>query len=136
MKAAFGLAVLVCTLLIGVAVWGQTGDEYQAIMKSNAAMVADLTKNLMAKNASGAIMDTNTLQENMSKTMIYWQIRKVSDALKFASDSREGFSGVAILVNQGKFDEAAAAAKMVQANCGGCHMAHRDKQADGSFKIK
>ena len=29
-----------------------------------------------------------------------------------------------------------SALKPVQATCGGCHMAHRDKAADGSFKIK
>ena len=39
--------------------------------------------------------------------------------------------------NQGKFDDASAAAKQTaQVNCGGCHMAHREKAADGSFKIK
>jgi mono/diheme cytochrome c family protein len=41
-----------------------------------------------------------------------------------------------VLVSQGKFEDAAAALKTAQANCAGCHMAHRDKAADGSFKIK
>ena len=136
MKVAFGLAVLVCTLLMGAEVWGQTAEEYQAWMKSNAAMTADLSKNLIAKNASAAIMDANTIQENISKTMIYWQIKNVPDALKFAAGTKEGFANVIVLVNQGKFDEATTAAKTAQANCAGCHMAHRDKAADGSFKIK
>jgi hypothetical protein len=135
-KSAFSFAVLAFALLMGSAVWGQTAEEYQAWMKSNGAAVADLNKNLAAKNASAAIMDANTIQENISKTMIYWQIKKVPDALKFASGAKEGFANVIVLVNQGKFDEAGAAAKTAQTNCGGCHMAHREKAADGSFKIK
>ena len=81
-------------------------------------------------------MDANMIQENMSKTMIYWQIKKVPDALKFTADAKEGFEKVIVLVKEGKFDDAAAAAKTAQANCAGCHMAHREKAADGSFKIK
>ena len=81
MKLVLGLAV--CTLLMGAVLWAQSDDfaEYQGWMKSNAATVADLNKNLTAKDG-------------------------------------------------------AAALKTVQANCAGCHMAHRDKAADGSFKIK
>lgn len=136
MKAALGIVVLAFALLMGSAVWGQTAEEYQEWMKSNGAAVADLSKNLAAKNASAAIMDANTIQENISKSMIYWQIKKVPDALKFAAGVKEGFANVIVLVNQGKFDEASVAAKTAQANCGGCHMAHREKAADGSFKIK
>jgi hypothetical protein len=137
MKVALGLVGLAFTLLMGAAVWGQTADEYQAWMKSNGALTADLSKNLVAKNASASIMDANEIQENISKTMIYWQRKNVPDALKFASGVKEGFANVVVLVNQGKFDDASAAAKQTaQVNCGGCHMAHREKAADGSFKIK
>ena len=136
MKAALSFAVLACTLLMSTAVWGQTAEEYSAWMKSNSATVADLNKNLAAKDATAAIMDANTIQVNMAKTMIYWQIKNVPDALKFTSAAKEGFANVIVLVNQGKFEEAGAAAKAAQANCGGCHMAHREKAPDGSFKIK
>ncbi len=137
MKVASGLVVLAFTLLMGAAVWGQTAEEYQEWMKSNATLTADLNKNLAAKNASASVMDANQIQENISKTMIYWQRKNVPDALKLATGAKEGFANVIVLVNQGKFDEAAAAAKQTtQVNCGGCHMAHREKVADGSFKIK
>jgi hypothetical protein len=51
-------------------------------------------------------------------------------------DAENGFKEVAQLAAAGKFDEASAALMKTQANCGGCHMAHREKAADGSWKIK
>ena len=135
MKAALGL-MMMCTLLLGAAVWAQTMDEYSGWMKSNATGVADLNKNLAAKAGDAAVMDTKMLQENMAKVLIYWQRKDISDGVRFAQDTEYGFRDVGLLASQGKFDEASAALKKTQANCAGCHMAHREKAPDGSFKIK
>jgi hypothetical protein len=136
MKLAFGLAV--CTLLMGAVLWAQSDDfaEYQGWMKSNAATVADLNKNLTAKNAAAAHTDVRKLQENLAMVMAYWQSRNVTDGVRFALDATYGLAQVDVLVSQGKLDDAAAALKTAQNSCGSCHMAHRDKAADGSFKIK
>jgi mono/diheme cytochrome c family protein len=136
MKLALGLAL--CTLLTGAALWAQNDDfaEYQGWMKSNAATVADLNKNLTAKDGAAAHTDVRKLQENLAMVMAYWQSRNISDAVRFALDGTYGLAQVDVLVSQGKFDDAAAALKTAQTNCAGCHMAHRDKAADGSFKIK
>jgi mono/diheme cytochrome c family protein len=56
--------------------------------------------------------------------------------VRFALDGTYGLAQVDVLVSQGKFDEAAAALKTAQGACAGCHMAHREKAADGSFQIK
>jgi mono/diheme cytochrome c family protein len=136
MKLALGLAV--CTLLMGAVLWAQSDDfaEYQGWMKSNAATVADLNKNLTAKDGAASHTDVRKLQENLAMVMAYWQARNVNDGAKFALDGTYGLAQVDVLVSQGKFEDGAAALKTVQANCAGCHMAHRDKAADGSFKIK
>jgi mono/diheme cytochrome c family protein len=135
MRPLWGLVVM-CTLLLSVAVGAQMTDEYQNWMKSNATLVTDLNKNLTAKSGDAAVMDAKTLEENMAKVLIYWQTRDVSDGVRFSLDTKYGFAQVALLASQGKFDEASAALKTTQANCAGCHMAHREKAADGSFKIK
>jgi mono/diheme cytochrome c family protein len=136
MKLALGLAA--CTLLMGAVLWAQSDDfaEYQGWMKSNAATVADLNKNLTAKDGAASHTDVRKLQENLAMVMAYWQARNVNDGAKFALDGTYGLAQVDVLVSQGKFEDAAAALKTAQANCAGCHMAHRDKAADGSFKIK
>ena len=56
--------------------------------------------------------------------------------MKFAADAQNGFKNVAQLAAAGKIDEAADATKMAQTNCAGCHMAHREKAPDGSWKMK
>jgi len=144
MKRLF--ALVFCAFLVGGGgLWAQRGAatgpvdaaaEYQTWMKSNNETMADLNKNLTAKNAAGAQTDVRKVQENLAMVMCYWQIRNVSDAVRFALDGTYGLAQVSVLISQNKFDDAAAALKPVQATCGGCHMAHRDKAADGSFKIK
>jgi mono/diheme cytochrome c family protein len=56
--------------------------------------------------------------------------------VRFSLDGTYGLAQVDVLISQNKFDDATAALKTAQASCGGCHMAHREKAADGSFKIK
>lgn len=136
MKLALGLAV--CALSMGAVLWAQNDDfaEYQSWMKSNAATAADLNKNLTAKDGAAAHTDVRKLQENLAMVMAYWQSRNITDGVRFALDATYGLAQVDVLAGQGKFDDAAAALKTAQASCGNCHTAHRDKAADGSFKIK
>jgi len=138
MKFSFGLAA--CTLLLGAALWAQADKtdfpEYQGWMKSNAATVAELNRNLTAKDGDASHTNVRKLQENLAMVMAYWQSRNIADGVRFALDGTYGLAQVDIQINQGKFDDAAAALKTAQGACAGCHMAHREKAADGSFQIK
>jgi hypothetical protein len=130
------LCLVASVLLMGAAVWAQSDSDYQGWMKSTGMNAGGLNKALMAKSGDMAVMDAKTLQDNMGKVAAYWQAKNVPDAVKFAQDAQAGFGKVADLAAAGNFDDAAATMKMTQMNCGGCHMAHREKQPDGSFKMK
>ena len=130
------LIAVVCMLCLSVAVWAQEDADYQNWMKSNAATVASLRKNLDAKSGDAAAADAKKLQDTFVQVNAYWQKKNVSDAAKFSMDAQNGFKDVAQLAAAGKFDEASAALMKTQANCAGCHMAHRDKAADGYWKMK
>jgi len=130
------LIAVVCMLCLSVAVWAQEDADYQNWMKSNGATVASLRKNLDAKSGDAAAADAKKLQDTFVQVNAYWQKKNVSDAAKFSMDAQNGFKDVAQLAAAGKFDEASAALMKTQANCAGCHMAHRDKAADGSWKMK
>jgi hypothetical protein len=123
-------------LLLSLAVWAQDDAEYQSWMKSNNANVASLRMNLAAKSGDAAAADAKKLQDTFTQVHAYWQKKSVSDATQFAMDVENGFKEVGQLAAAGKFDEASAALTKTQANCGGCHMAHREKAADGSWKIR
>ena len=135
MKMALGL--LLCVVFVSGGLRAQDPpSEYQNWMKSNAATLADLNKTLTARAAPSATADVKTLRENLAKIAIYWRVRNISDGPKFALDADSALAKVAQLATAGRFDEASAAVGTVQANCAGCHMAHREKTADGSFRIK
>ena len=131
------LALVLCAVLISGTVRAQNPtSEYQGWMKSNAATIADLSKNLTGKATGPATADVRTLRENLAKIAIYWRVRNVSDGPKFALEADNGLAKVGRLAAEGKFDEASATVKTVQASCAGCHMAHREQVADSSFRIK
>lgn len=130
------LCLLACLLTVSVAVWAQDTAAYQGWMKSNGAAVASLRKNLDAKAGDAAAADAKTLVDNFGHVSDYWQQKNVADAVKFATDAQNGFKNVAQLAAAGKFDDASAALQAAQANCAGCHMAHRQRGSDGSFSIK
>jgi cytochrome c556 len=137
MRLALGL--FFGTLLLGAVMWAQTDKdyaEYQGWMKSNAATVADLNKQLDAKDGAAAHTDVRKLQETLAMVMAYWQSRNVNDGVRYSLDGTYGLAQVDVLISQNKFDEASAALKTAQASCGNCHKMHRDKAADGSFTIK
>ena len=130
------LPIVVCLVCLGAIAWAQDESDYQKWMKSVGPTVASINKNLAAKSGDAAAADAKTLQGVFGQVHDYWQKKSVDDAVKFAGDAQSGFKQVGDLAAAGKFDEASAAVKTTQANCGGCHMAHREKEADGTFKIK
>ena len=134
MKYAIGLAVLV--LSFGIAVSAQDDAAYQEWMKTVSATNGSLRKNMEAKAADGVAADAKKLAEVFEQVHEYWEKKNVSDAAKFAADAESGFKEAAELASAGKLDEAGEAVKKAAATCAGCHGAHREKAADGSWKIK
>jgi len=67
---------------------------------------------------------------------MFWHKKNVNDAMTLAMDASADFGDVASQAAAGKFNDAAASLKKASATCGGCHAAHRENAADGSWKIK
>ncbi len=130
------LLIAACITVLGMTVVAQDDSEYQGWMKAVGATSGSLRKNLQAKNGDAAAADAKKLQEIFGHVHNYWNDKHVDDAMKFAMAASSGFGDVADQSTAGKFDEAAATLKTTSSNCGGCHNAHREKAADGSWKIK
>jgi cytochrome c556 len=121
---------------LAVVVLAQGDGDYQGWMKTVGATSGSLRKNLAAKDGAAASADAKKLQDVFAQVHDYWHAKRVDDATISAADSRAGFRDVAALASEGKFDEASAAMQKTSATCGACHTAHREKAADGSWKIK
>jgi cytochrome c556 len=133
MKRAVFIAI--CMLVAGAA-WSQSDADYRTWMKTIGATCGSLKKNLDAKNGEAAAADARKLHSAFADVHDFFQKKHSEDAMKFAMAASEGFDKIAAQASAGKFDEASATFKETTANCGSCHSAHREKAADGSFKIK
>jgi len=130
------ILLIAACLVVAVAAWSQEEQEYQKWMQTAGATVGSLKKNLDAKNGGAAAEDAQKLQGVFDQVHAFWMKKNVDDGMKFAMSARGGFDKIAQQASAGKFDEATATFKVTTANCGGCHSAHREKAADGSFRIK
>jgi hypothetical protein len=130
------LLLTACLTALTITVLAQDEADYQKWMKSVGPTSASLRKNLEAKNGEAASADAKKLQEVFEQVHGFWQKKSMDDAAKLAADARDGFGEVATQASAGKFDDASATLKKASATCGGCHMAHREKAEDGSWKIK
>ena len=110
--------------------------EYQEWMKDIGSTCGSLKKNLDAKNGKAAAADAKKLHSDFAQVHMFFEKKNSDDAMKFAMAASDGFNKIAMQSSAGKFEEAAATFNTTTANCGGCHSAHREKAADGTFKIK
>jgi len=122
--------------ILAVSVFGQSDADYSSWMKTAGATSGSLRKNLDAKNKDAAVADARKLQETFKQVHDYWHKKNVDDATKLAMDAESGFKDVADQTAADKFDDAAASLRKASATCAGCHTAHRERAADGSWKIK
>jgi len=126
----------ISALLVAVIVLAQSESDYQAWMKSNPMNVGSLNKNIAAKDGPAAAADAEKLEATFKQVEDFWKKRGgAEDAVNFAMKAQLAAAAIAKDASAGNFDQAAADVKSLQANCGGCHMAHREGTA-GSFKIK
>jgi hypothetical protein len=130
------LLFTVCLTALSVRALAQDEADYQKWMKTVGATSGSLRKNLDAKNGEAASADAKKLQEVFEQVHDFWHKKNVDDAMKFAMEARDGFRQVAEQASAGKFDDASATLKKATTACAGCHTAHREKAADGSWKMK
>jgi hypothetical protein len=134
MRKMYIMAVTAALVMVGAL--AQSNSDYQDWMKSNAANMGSLNKNIAAKNAAGAAVDAEKLEATFKQVEEFWKKRGgADDAVNFAMNAQMAAASVAKDASASNFDQAAADVKSLQANCGGCHKVHREG-TPGSFKIK
>jgi hypothetical protein len=136
MKTRFyvGVGVLLAAFAI-VGFADEATDTYSKLMKPAAAANGTLTKSMDGDLAAVAT-NAAAVQTAFQGIEAFWAKRGAADAQGFAKNIQMAAKEVEDAAKAGNKDAAMAADKKIGANCGGCHMAHRDKAADGSFMIK
>jgi len=112
------------------------GEEtLQPWMKGIAGASGKTRKDVEAKATADIAKDGADLQALYKQIGDFFAKRGgMDDAVKIA---RGGEAAAKDLAAAGSDEEKIGAAmKTIGGSCGGCHMVHRDKAADGSYKIK
>ena len=134
MRRIYSFTLIAVGLSAGLLL-AQSDSDYQGWMKSNGAAMGSLQKNIAAKDASGIAADAHTIEGNLKNAEAFWTKKGgAPDAVNFA---KMGQMAAATLAKDaaGNMDAVPADLKSLQGNCGGCHMAHREKTESG-FKFK
>ena len=118
-------------------------EAYQQTMKNLGAANAALRNDLKAIEAAGAYPDYNPIEKDAAalkaafeKTAGFWSEKKIDDAVKLAQAGMTHAEALETARKAKDFDALLTAAVEIGKTCGGCHAAHREKTADGSYEIK
>ena len=127
--------------VIGIATLASIGlaqdeKDYQAWMKTVGATNGALRKNLEAKMGDQAAADADKLSGVFKQVAVFWEKRGgAPDAIEVAKKAVASTDKISMAARAGNWTEASAEMTALGTTCAGCHMAHRERGADG-FKIK
>ncbi|MDX1981195.1 MAG: hypothetical protein SFV51_13070 [Bryobacteraceae bacterium] len=125
-----------CLLAAGSMLWAQPDEaKLRDAMKQIGPTCSGLGKKIAAKDATSA-EDAKKLQAWFGDVHKFWKGRKAEDGITFSKTAAAEFKAISKLSAAGKWDEAGVSFKKATATCSGCHSAHREKAADGSWKVK
>jgi cytochrome c556 len=111
-------------------------EEYSSTMKSNGATGQALRRDVIAKDYAAIAKDAATFKANFAKIEAFWAAKKVDDAIGFAKAAGKAAADLETAANAKNDDGVAAANTALNATCGTCHMAHRERLPDMTFEIK
>lgn len=77
-----------------------------------------------------------TLSKLFSDTQTFFTTRNTADAIQFATDAGKRVHEIDEAAAAGKWDDAKAAAAGLNQLCGSCHAAHREREDDGTYRVK
>lgn len=126
-----GLSLALASLLSAQ----DTDPKFQQWMKTTAAEMGSLRKN-EAKTGPEAAASAEKLSAIYAEMGAFWTARNATDAAKLSEEGKSGADALAAAAKAGDADKAGAAFKQIGGTCKGCHEAHREKSAEGAYKIK
>lgn len=126
--------MLILTLSLGMSM--AQDMEYVGWMKAAAGSMGPMKKALDAKSYKEAAEHARKVEAAFGKIEQYWAGRQAQDAVKLSQTARNAAKQVAEAAEGGHGDHALQSMSGITSTCKSCHDAHREKAADGSWKIK
>jgi len=111
-------------------------EAYANAMKNLQSAQMAMRAAVTAKDYDAIAKAAATFKTSFEVTEQFWTAKKVDDAVAAAKAGAKGATDLAAAATAKNDEGVAAAQRAVAATCMGCHMAHRERLADGSFEIK
>ena len=111
-------------------------QAYSKIMKGVGSAFPALRTGLDGSNAAASKENVAILKKSFADVQAFWKERNTADAVGWAQEASKHTDTIEAAVNAGKWDDAKTAAGTLQQLCTTCHTAYRERQDDGTFRIK
>ena len=133
MKKILGFAFLA---LSAMGLFADNHEEFEKSMKIAGSTMGPLKKALDAGAMDDAGMGATKMIGVFAASEKFWAERKTADATQWSKDGGTAAKALSAAVTAKDADAAKAASGKMAGTCKGCHEAHREKLADGTYKIK
>jgi len=111
-------------------------NAFDAVMKQVGPGFAALQQAITASDGAQVRQHVVELHKLFGDTQTFFTNRKTADAIGWAGDAAKITQDIDQAATAGKWDDAKAAATKLNGLCGQCHGAHRERQDDGSYRVK
>lgn len=111
-------------------------EAFDKVMKRIGPAFNALRRALGDPEGADLAAPADELKAAFAETEAFWKTRSVPDAEKWAAEAREQAELLARAVKAEKWDDGKAAASALQQTCSSCHGAYRQRQTDGSYRIR
>ena len=133
--SAIALGVAVAVQAQGMKTTIMSEADYSKIMKEVGSTNGGL-RGAGAAPTEDNVKAAQRLNVIFKDVQAYWEGKKVDDAVNFAKAAVAASDSLAKALSAKDEAGAGAAQKTLAGQCAGCHMAHREKTPEGTFKMK
>jgi cytochrome c556 len=110
-------------------------DHFVTSMKSINAQVGALRK-MEKKTGPEAAASAEKIAGAYENMIAFWRQRSADDAVRASEAGKTAAVQLSAAAHEGNAEAAQTAFAALGSTCKGCHEAHREKLADGTYKIK
>ena len=110
-------------------------QAFDAVMKKVQPAFAALRTAVGESNGEAVKTQAVVLKQAFADTEAFFKLRAKADAQKWAAEARMHAAAIEA-ASAGKWDDAKAAVSSLQQTCSSCHAVYRERQDDGSYRIR
>jgi hypothetical protein len=109
---------------------------YDKVMKRVGPAFNALRQAVTSSNLDAIREGAVTLKQNFADAEAFWKTRGKEDASGWAQDARKHLESLHRAAEAAKWDDVKSSAAALGQTCQSCHAIYRERQDDGSYRIK